>query len=523
MKGTEETWQKSTTSQKGVPRITQQIDPVSVTNDFDDSEEKSNEGSSKFLLLPKGVFQSRARSNEYYPEVCQQRILMSVIEGLANEEGIIVCAGNSGLGKTNTLLQLVDSLLERKDLAMEILLLVHCRFATPKELFQAIHFDLKLPYEGKSEQELRLSLSEYLYSQLSAGKRFVLLLDEAHLLPDDLLDELRLLTNLEGAQGKAFQVVLVGQYSLIERLEKMGETTLTQRIAIREKFCEWSAESIRDYLYSQFMEFEHQLSDYFTEEAIDLLVDLAQGNPRRANQLAFLSYRMSKQVQIFPADFETVLEVSNYLGGDSSTEDQENEIISFEPVHSEINQSSAIKDSTVYNSAAILNSENLQSNKINLEQNNKDSIVRVFNSQKLEIESANRESSSFEASHNEMMESTNRVPSSNSISHSANSSAFLSTPKTSEETAILEESSEKKASPDHEIDSNRSDSNRSIDPMRKSIIISGNIQENPIVRTIPFEDSTIKTDRPSVLVYGSPTEGNILAKVEEILRSRRKK
>ena len=115
-------------------------------------------------------------------------------------------------------------------------------------LLQAILYDLSLPHEGRSEQGLRLALIDHLVGRFAEGKRTLLVIDEAHHLGVDLLEELRLLGNLEGNAGKAMQVVLVGQPDLLHTLASPRLASLRQRLVVRPTIEPMGVEEAADYV-----------------------------------------------------------------------------------------------------------------------------------------------------------------------------------------------------------------------------------------------------------------------------------
>ena len=100
-------------------------------------------------------------------------------------------------------------------------------------LLQAILYDLRLPYADRGEQVLRLRLTEQLLKNCADDQRTLLIVDEAHHLSADLLEELRLLTNLEAGSRKTLQVVLIAQPSIAETLKQPALAALQQRLAVR--------------------------------------------------------------------------------------------------------------------------------------------------------------------------------------------------------------------------------------------------------------------------------------------------
>src|SRR5262249_5885044 len=138
------------------------------------------------------------------------------LQAIADDEGLAVLTGAVGTGKT----LLCHCLLERLGPQASTAFVTNSHLADRAGLFQAILYDLSLPYQGLSEQELRLALTDYLLQNYSGGRRTVILIDEVHHLTPDLLEELRLLGNLEARGGKAVQAVLVGQPALLETLRR---------------------------------------------------------------------------------------------------------------------------------------------------------------------------------------------------------------------------------------------------------------------------------------------------------------
>src|SRR5262245_57017529 len=160
-------------------------------------------------------FRPTPDSDWYYPATGHEHALGQLNQALADDEGLMLLTGAPGTGKT----LLCHCLLERQPDETVSAFLTHTHFPRRLDLLQAIHYDLSLPYEGRSEQELRLNLTDYLLDNYRQDRRALLIVDEAQHLHHDLLEELRLLGNLEGRRGKALQVVLVAQPAVLETLE----------------------------------------------------------------------------------------------------------------------------------------------------------------------------------------------------------------------------------------------------------------------------------------------------------------
>jgi general secretion pathway protein A len=156
--------------------------------------------------------------------------LAALYYGVRWHKGFVVVTGEVGTGKTLLLRCLLRLLKESKDIAYAY---VFNGRLTPTEFLQYILCDLGLQAAGKNKSELLLELGQFLVSRGSKRLTTVLIVDEAHLLSEDILEEIRLLSNLETADDKLLQIVLVGQPELDDKLDSLGLRQLKQRIALR--------------------------------------------------------------------------------------------------------------------------------------------------------------------------------------------------------------------------------------------------------------------------------------------------
>src|SRR5437016_6216605 len=119
----------------------------------------------------------------YYPATGHERALAQLLQALGEDEGLALLTGAPGTGKT----LLCHGLLERLGPTILSAFLTNSHVRDLTGLLQAILFDLSLPYEGRSEQELRLALTDVLLKNYGAGQRTVLVIDEAQHLTPELL------------------------------------------------------------------------------------------------------------------------------------------------------------------------------------------------------------------------------------------------------------------------------------------------------------------------------------------------
>jgi general secretion pathway protein A len=255
-------------------------------------------------------FPSAPDAARYYPSTSHERAIARLLTGLTDGEGVMVLLGAPGTGKT----LLCHCLLERLGSDVCIAFLTNSRVGGRAGLLQAILYDLSLPYEGRGEQELRLILTDHLLRSYERGRSTLLILDEAHHLTPDLLEELRLLGNLESRSGKALQVVLVGQSALLETLRSPEMTALWQRVAIRAEIEPLPLQEAADYLLHHVRSSCGRPERLFADEALELLCRQTGGVPRLLNQSAHQALQLAAEAGAAQVDAEAALEALAMLG-----------------------------------------------------------------------------------------------------------------------------------------------------------------------------------------------------------------
>jgi type II secretory pathway predicted ATPase ExeA len=254
-------------------------------------------------------FRSSPDSACYYPATSHEHALERLLNGL-EDDGIVLLTGEPGTGKT----LLCHCLLERLGPGVTSAFLPQGRAGDRTGLLQAILSDLSLPYSGRTEQEARLALSEFLLTNFVGGKKTVLVVDEAQHLGPDLLEELRLLGNLEARQGKAVQIVLSAQPSLFALLGRDDLTSLNQRLAVRAAVEPLNVAEAADYLVHRIRIAGGQPDEVLSGDARELLARGTRGIPRLLNQAAHEALTLACTADVRPADAEAALEALALLG-----------------------------------------------------------------------------------------------------------------------------------------------------------------------------------------------------------------
>ncbi len=253
----------------------------------------------------------------FYASAIHRHALERLIEAVQQHETFVLLTGEPGTGKTLLTHQLLEQL---NDAAWARLWIVNSHLPDCSALFQAMLYDLDRPYRERSEQELRLEVTEALLRLFEKGRHTLLVLDEAHHLGPVLLEELRLLTNLETPHGQALQVVLVGPASLQRTLRLPGLAVLRQRTAVRIELTPLDLEESCKYVRHHLRAAGGRAEQVFTEEALELLARAGRGVPRLLNQVTHLALQLAFAAEQPLVDAEAALEAAHDLGLSNESE-----------------------------------------------------------------------------------------------------------------------------------------------------------------------------------------------------------
>ncbi len=217
-----------------------------------------------------------------YMSPSHQEAFANLLYGVRERKGFIMVTGEVGTGKTTLLHNLMSSL----DEDIQTVFVFHTGLDFT-DLLEMIHHELNIPIAARTRAALMQSLNRYLITQLEDGRNVALIIDEAQNLSPEILENLRLLSNLETSKDKLLQIVLVGQLELEAKMALPELRQLGQRVSTQSRLQPLSPEESRAYIL-------HRLSvagalpggtPIFSEEALGLLCHRAQGIPRQLNVL----------------------------------------------------------------------------------------------------------------------------------------------------------------------------------------------------------------------------------------------
>jgi len=207
--------------------------------------------------------------------------LDALIYAITQDEGIVKVTGEVGSGKT----MLCRMLLERLPANVETLYLANPSLSR-QEILGAIADELGIPTDGKATHSLTRALQDALIERYAAGKRVVVLIDEAHAMPAESLEEIRLLSNLESKATKLLQIALFAQPELDERLAANDMRQLRERVTQHFNLAPLKQDDVAGYIEFRLRAAGYHGPNPFTDAAVKLIAERSEGLSRRINILA---------------------------------------------------------------------------------------------------------------------------------------------------------------------------------------------------------------------------------------------
>jgi general secretion pathway protein A len=208
-----------------------------------------------------------------------EEALANLIYGVRSRKGFIVLTGEVGTGKTTMLECLRDYL---DTMRTEFAFIFNSRL-TPDQFFEMMAYDFDLECDRKSKTDVLFALNTLLIKQAEKGRTCVLLVDEAHNLEWDVLEEIRLLGNLENRGGKLLQIILAGQPELDRKLDAPNLRQLKQRIVLRCNLNPLEPDEAVAYIETRLARAGMPEQTVFSPELLEEIYRRARGIPRVIN------------------------------------------------------------------------------------------------------------------------------------------------------------------------------------------------------------------------------------------------
>jgi general secretion pathway protein A len=264
---------------------------------------------SPFSLTPDPRFLYRSESHDV--------ALQQVWQAIRRKEGFIVLTGDIGTGKTT----LCRTILEQFDSATFTALILN-PFLSVEELLRDVLLSFGVASKDTlrngrlataSKHELVRTLHDFLLSLVPLHGTAVLIIDEAQHLSTEMLEEIRILSNLETNEHKLLQIVIVGQSNLLDVLRDTRLRQLEQRISIRCRLRPLNREEVEAYITHRLWVARGATAVTVTSDAIDLVHELSGGVPRRINLICDRALMAGCQARTERIGAPLVLEAASAL------------------------------------------------------------------------------------------------------------------------------------------------------------------------------------------------------------------
>ncbi|NQT95632.1 MAG: AAA family ATPase [Candidatus Omnitrophica bacterium] len=265
-----------------------------------------------FYGLKENPFNATSDPHFLYLSKRHKEALSSLVYGINERKGFIEITGEIGTGKTT----LCRALLNELDAKTKTAFILNPRLSE-MQLVRAVIEDFGIMVKRNSKIEMIKALNEFLIKQLSAGNNVVLIIDESQNLKNNILEEIRLLSNLETEKEKLFQIVLVGQPELKQKLASPDLVQLKQRISIRYHILPLERHEISAYLQHRLHVAGGHGDILFDDSAIDEIYEYSKGVPRLINIVSDRAMLLGyvQEIRTFDSDIikRAVAEIENLV------------------------------------------------------------------------------------------------------------------------------------------------------------------------------------------------------------------
>lgn len=253
-----------------------------------------------FFGLRENAFNLSPNPSFLYRSPQHEEALANLVYGVQSRRGFIALTGEVGTGKT-TMLECLRDYLGSQEIAFAFIF--NSRL-TPDQFFEMLAYDFALPCTRFSKTEVLFALNSMLLDRARAGNTSVLIIDEAHNLDWDVLEEVRLLGNLENRGGKLMQIIIAGQPELDAKLDAPQYRQLKQRIALRYRLRAFTPQESAEYVTSRLAHVGLPDQRIFSPEILAEIHRRTGGIPRLINlvcdNVLLVAFAMNSRIVTLP-------------------------------------------------------------------------------------------------------------------------------------------------------------------------------------------------------------------------------
>jgi type II secretory pathway predicted ATPase ExeA len=241
--------------------------------------------------------------------------LASLIYGTESNRGFLALIAKPGMGKTSLLYHYLDYLRDKARTAF-----VFRTDCDSREFIRHVLLDLGIESSGMDLPSMHDTLNRVLTDEMNAGRRFVLVIDEAQGLEETVLESIRLLSNFETLWMKLMQIVLAGQTQLADHLASASMAQLRQRVSMVIRVEPFTIDEVNSYIDHRLRVAGCETPSLFTVDARKLIAEHSEGIPRNINNLCFNGLSLGYALKQRTIDRAIILEVIADLDLDSLIE-----------------------------------------------------------------------------------------------------------------------------------------------------------------------------------------------------------
>jgi general secretion pathway protein A len=234
--------------------------------------------------------------------------LASLVYGTESNRGFLALIAKPGMGKTSLLYHYLGYLRDRARTAF-----VFRTDCDSREFIRHVLIDLGIEVAGMDLPAMHEALNRLLTDEMRAGRRFVLVVDEAQILEEKVLESIRLLSNFETPWMKLMQIVLAGQPQLADRLASPSMAQLRQRVSMVMRIEPFTPKEVDAYIDHRLWIGGCDRPSLFTANARKLIAEHSEGIPRNINNLCFNALSLGCALKRKTIDRDVILEVISDL------------------------------------------------------------------------------------------------------------------------------------------------------------------------------------------------------------------
>src|SRR5216684_6362717 len=208
--------------------------------------------------------------------------LASLFYGLETNRGFLALIARPGMGKTSLLFHLLEKL--RTSARTVFVFQTQC---TSRELMRFMLAELGHDSNEQDFVRMHEEFNRCLIQEAKAGRRFIVVIDEAQNLEPSVLETVRLLSDFETLRAKLLQIILAGQPELADKLASAGLSQLRQRVSLLSGLDPVRPHEIQNYIDHRLQVGGYEGGPLFTPEALAVIVDFSEGIPRNVNNFCF--------------------------------------------------------------------------------------------------------------------------------------------------------------------------------------------------------------------------------------------